>query len=99
MSHKSQKLMRIGENGSDDDVIANVVFVHGLGGDCRETWESSDAEKTPFWPKSLYEDLNNLRDGRGPVGVWSLGYPAEVFRVLFFSKGRVRTPRQSGRGA
>jgi hypothetical protein len=71
------------------DPIANIVFVHGLGGHNKSTWESKPGDASTFWPKWLEEDLNLLPDLSGaPVVVWSLGYPAEVFRFLFFSIAR-----------
>lgn len=89
MAHTTSELIPIGENSGGSDVIANVVFVHGLGGDNRTTWQCDEKDEATFWPRWLYEDLNTSSGGTSlPVGVWSLGYPAEVFRVLFFSKVR-----------
>ncbi|MEZ6132164.1 MAG: hypothetical protein R3C59_26180 [Planctomycetaceae bacterium] len=45
----------------------DVIFVHGLGGDWRETWDNGDPDG--FWPEWLAEDCPNAQ-------VWSLGYPA-----------------------
>jgi hypothetical protein len=46
-----------------------VLFVHGLGGDGRETWTAaSDA----FWPLWIFEDLKTVK-------VWTLEYPASMF--------------------
>lgn len=88
MQHTKSELMKIGAN-TTKDVIANIVFVHGLGGHNRETWQCKKGDDSTFWPQWLYDDLN-APDGSTlpPVGVWSLGYPAEVFQVLFFSKAR-----------
>lgn len=47
---------------------ADVVFIHGLGGDPRGTWEVK-GRPDQFWPKWLGEDLPS-------VGIWSLGYEA-----------------------
>ena len=32
MSHTTSELIPVGNHGGGSDVIANVVFVHGLGG-------------------------------------------------------------------
>jgi protein SERAC1 len=48
---------------------SDVLFVHGLGGDGRETWTAaSDA----FWPLWIFEDLKTVK-------VWTLEYPASMF--------------------
>ena len=97
MQHTTSELLPVGRSGGTD-VIANVVFVHGLGGHNRGTWQCDKEDETTFWPRWLYDDLNAVSEGAFlPVGVWSLGYPAEVFRVLFFSKNRDDSVR-SGRG-
>ena len=49
---------------------ANVVFVHGLQGDPRETW-TSPPPASAVWPEWLAQDC----DG---VAVWSVGYDAPV---------------------
>jgi protein SERAC1 len=48
---------------------ADVIFVHGLGGDGRETWS---AASDSFWPLWIFEDLKT-------VEVWTLEYPASMF--------------------
>jgi hypothetical protein len=52
----------------NDERVADVVFVHGLGGDGLQTWHP-DGSKDKFWPKWIYEK-------RRDVGVWSLEYEA-----------------------
>jgi len=48
---------------------ADVIFVHGLGGDGKATWSAgSDA----FWPLWAFEDLKTIE-------VWTLEYPASMF--------------------
>lgn len=53
-------------NCDDQERIADLVFVHGLDGDARETWHPKD-QPDMFWPAWLGADLPQL-------GVWSLGY-------------------------
>jgi tetratricopeptide (TPR) repeat protein len=52
-----------------DSQIADVIFIHGLGGGGKDTWHPKDDEKN-FWPLWLGEDI-------GQTGVWSLDYPAD----------------------
>jgi pimeloyl-ACP methyl ester carboxylesterase len=49
----------------------DVVFVHGLNGDARATWQP-EGKPELFWPEWLHEDIPN-------IGVWSLGYEASSF--------------------
>ena len=87
MAHLETVFERLGPPGSNVNVLANVVFVHGLGGDARETWQADKNNPDTFWPDWLHEDLKSAR-GAAPVGVWSIGYPAEIFEILFFTKDR-----------
>jgi tetratricopeptide (TPR) repeat protein len=50
------------------DRKADVVFIHGLGGDAFTTWRHAEDESTS-WPHWLGEEFPE-------VGVWSLGYAA-----------------------
>lgn len=50
--------------------LVDVVLVHGLTGDARETWENGS--ENGFWPAWLGDEL-------GKVSVYTLGYPASVF--------------------
>lgn len=52
----------------NDERIADIVFMHGLGGDAKQTWHPSN-EPESFFPKWLGEALPD-------VGVWSLEYDA-----------------------
>jgi hypothetical protein len=49
----------------------DVIFVHGLNGDARTTWQP-EGQPERFWPEWIGEDLLD-------VGVWSVGYPASAF--------------------
>ncbi len=50
----------------------NVIFLHGLGGDPRSTWQSgSDARS--FWPRWLAKDIEG-------VSIYVVGYEAPVSR-------------------
>lgn len=48
--------------------LADLIFLHGLTGDPRETWE--DGEN--FWPDWLAEDFPHL-------SIYTAGYPASIF--------------------
>ncbi|WP_232630873.1 tetratricopeptide repeat protein [Methylobacterium sp. Leaf118] len=50
----------------------NVIFVHGLGGDPRWTWQATP-DLAMLWPCWLAEDIEGL-------AVWSVGYEAPVSR-------------------
>ena len=52
--------------------LGSVVFVHGLGGDARGTWQHSKAADA-FWPQWLADDVPGL-------GVYSLQYAASASR-------------------
>jgi hypothetical protein len=49
----------------------DIVFIHGLTGDCVETWTSKNGTEDIYWPEWLCEDF--------PVGVYAIGYPASVY--------------------
>lgn len=50
----------------------NVIFIHGLEGDARKTWEN---ELSPplFWPSWLQTDFDD-------VAIWTVGYEAAMTR-------------------
>ena len=67
--------------GCDDGARrADVVFVHGLGGDPFGTWRHGEDQSTS-WPHWVGREFSD-------VGVWSLGYAASPtkwarFKSLF----------------
>lgn len=59
----------------DPNRLADVIFIHGLGGDAVGTWRRGD-HPDAFWPRWIAEDFAEF-------GVWSLGYaasPSELTR-------------------
>ncbi|NHQ59599.1 hypothetical protein G9409_03185, partial [Chlorobium sp. BLA1] len=53
---------------------ADVIFIHGLGGNAFETWRNSNQF---FWPEWLGKEFPE-------VGVWSLGYAASPTKWRWF---------------
>lgn len=58
------------------DRVADLVFVHGLGGGSHGTWRygKEGDEDHFFWPEELAQDLPQCR-------VWTVGYDADVLRA------------------
>ena len=52
---------------------ADVIFVHGLGGDAFTTWQHDQAKPNDSWPYWLAEEVPD-------VAVWTLGYDAAWHR-------------------
>lgn len=63
-------------NTDNTNRVADVVFVHGLGGSSHGTWCCGDfgAPSSFFWPEELGKDLPNC-------GIWSVGYPAGISQL------------------
>lgn len=72
------KLHGISEACNDPQRKADVVFVHGLGGDAFGTWRHGDGDDTS-WPHWLARDFPD-------VGVWSVDYAASKFKAGRFLK-------------
>jgi HAD superfamily phosphoserine phosphatase-like hydrolase len=61
----NDQLLRVGASKTEK-IIGDVVFVHGLDGDQRTTWQP-EANEDLFFPRMLGADLPS-------VAMWSVGY-------------------------
>jgi len=59
----------------------DVIFVHGLTGNCSDTWTSNDGIADVYWPQWLCEDFQ--------VGVYAIGYTKSKTQTI--SLRRMRT--------
>ena len=69
---------------------ADVIFIHGLGGDALKTWRHGKDEATS-WPHWLGEEIPD-------VGVWSIGYAAGPTKWIRFLGGFSKRWRDAGHG-
>ncbi len=54
--------------------IADIIFVHGLGGDALSTWHPQEKQEADnSWLSWLGQDIEN-------IGIWSVDYEVEAFR-------------------
>ena len=72
MSENTQLIPIIGTE--NESRIADIIFIHGLGGDALETWHpQGKKEAKNSWLTWLGEDIRNM-------GIWSVAYEVEPFR-------------------
>jgi protein SERAC1 len=58
--------------GGDETPRADIVFLHGIGGHPRHTWQAGDSES--FWPAWLEDELPGIR-------VLTVGYRSEFTQL------------------
>ena len=68
---ESTKLIAF-SNTKKENRIADIIFVHGLGGDALDTWRHPDnrEDENNFWLTWLGQDFSEM-------GIWSLAYEVE----------------------
>lgn len=61
---------------SGRDAVADIVFVHGLGGKSHDTWRhgKEGGDDHFFWPEELGNELHECN-------VWAIGYEADILRA------------------
>ena len=65
------QIIHVGSGSGEKRV--NVIFLHGLGGDPRMTWQHG-ADDQSFWPRWLVDDVKGLN-------VYSVGYESPISRL------------------
>lgn len=65
-------LLDVNENSSTTDRTLDIIFVHGLGGDARDTWQIAGMPNS-FWPSWISADFSQAR-------VTTLSYAAGATR-------------------
>lgn len=62
---------------TNEQCVADVIFIHGLRGNAIDTWEYTDPkyEEKSFWLKELADDLPT-------AAVWSVGYDSSPTKWL-----------------
>ena len=56
----------------DQEPVADIIFIHGLGGGSRKTW-SYGPEQSLFWPKEWLQRDSEFKD----VRIHSFGYDSD----------------------
>ncbi len=68
------QLIAINDTAENENRIADIIFVHGLGGDALSTWHPKEKKEAKnSWLDWLGKDFNN-------IGIWSVDYEVEPFR-------------------
>ena len=59
-------------NTEKQERIADIIFIHGLGGDALDTWRhpKNKQDRNNYWPLWLVKDFPQM-------GIWSLAYEVE----------------------
>lgn len=60
---------------SNEDTVADIVFIHGLDGDAKKTWNYKDKKGEIFWPNWLIGHFPLLQ-------IWTLDHPSKMFASL-----------------
>jgi len=66
--------------------LADLVFVHGIGGHPLKTWQPKNFNQSGFWPEWVAADLPIYR-------VWSVGYPAA--KTMWDKRGSFSLPKRA----
>lgn len=61
---------------TEDDVVCDLIFVHGLNGDSQNTW-CKDGEPSRFWPKEWLPKDPAFLD----VRIHTFGYSSAIFQA------------------
>ncbi|TIA08966.1 WD40 repeat-like protein [Aureobasidium pullulans] len=76
-------LNTLSEPGDADSIVADFIFIHGLGGGSRKTW-TRDSDPELFWPQKWLPH-DSAFEG---VGIHSFGYNAEFTTMNPYFKSK-----------
>ena len=79
---QDEGLHEVKVRASNDAAWLNVVFVHGLGGSGRKTWDAGESSEIGFWPETLAREHPSCR-------VWTLNYESSVYNWNPLARGRL----------